>query len=222
MFQSRTIFSFLVSVSLTAAATVLLGVPSVVDAEDPGKEASRLGAAEAIVANAPKNAELMAGESRLGDLTVSAQVIEAEAGQYSIRLDCNNPTEQPLAGDIHVELGRNDSFPMARVEPPPKIVWRKDVSVKVGPGQSLVRELKLPTQFSKEMARLAQQRRAAETNPNVVVPPTSFSALAYPRVPDSPESSSPRLLAQDRRTANVLPMAAGRAPGVRADNDFGY
>ncbi len=222
MFHRSTLVSFLMSGSLAAASTVLFGLPNPVEAEDPANEASRLGAAQAASVNAPENAELRANESRLGDLVVNASLIEVESGQYSIRLDCSNPTDRRLAGDVHVELGRNDSFPMARVEPPPKIVWRKNVSIQVGPRRDVVQELKLPVQFSKEMARLAQLQRAAETDPNIVLPPTSFSAMAYPHIPDSPESSSSRLQAHDRRMATVLPIAMGRTPSEAPNGGFGY
>lgn len=197
--------SFIVSGLLAAAGTLFVGWPSVVDAEAPEAEAAEVGSATATAVNAPQNAELRANESKIGDLVVSATLTEAAPGRHVIHLECENPTAMLIAGNVHLEMGRNDGMPMGRVEPPPTIVWRRNEAVKVPAGETVVREIALPTQFSKEMNRLAKLHRAAEDNPNIIPPYVYYSAMAYPVVPNAAADSNNRVAL--RKGANSLAAA---------------
>jgi hypothetical protein len=199
--------SFVVSGLLAVAGTLFVGWPSVVDAEAPEAEAAQAGSAEAVAVNAPQNAQLRANESKIGELVVSADLAEPQPGRHVVRLECQNPTAMLIAGNVHLEMGRNDGIPMGRVEPPPSIVWQRNEAVKVPAGETVVREITLPTQFSKEMNRLAKLRSAAENNPNIVPPYVYYSAMAYPVVPNSVENPSNRLASRSRMNSLALAPA---------------
>ena len=192
--QSSQITSFVLATTMAASVTLLLGWPSHVNAVGGAEQAARQQAELAEREASPPNVALARNEAKMGDLLVTAALVESEAADRHqvIRLECKNPTEQRISGKIQVELTRTTGSSMERVMPRPQIAWRHPEAVDVEPGQTLIREILLPKKIGAEVTRVAKARKHAEGSESARLPNIYFDVLAEPMDALAKRSKAPR------------------------------
>jgi hypothetical protein len=178
----RPLWSFIATATIAAAVTTLVGWPSQVNADGKAKAAARQQSKLAVAAGAPQNAPLAKNEAKLGDLVISAELAPSDtttAGRV-VHLECRNPTAQRISGNVEIELTRTRGLAMERVMPQPQIAWRHPESVSVEPGETLIRDVPLPKNIGKEVARIDEARERAENSDSVPSPSTYYGVTATP------------------------------------------
>jgi hypothetical protein len=213
--------SVLGSSVLAAAVTLALGWPSRVNAVGEAEQAVQQQAALANEEAAPQNAQLAQNESKIGDLEVMATLATSEKtpGRQVILLECNNPTEGRITGQLQVALTRTSGSGGERVMPTPRIAWRQSISVEVEPGAKLVREVMLPKNVGAEVARIEKLQLAAEESETARYPNVYFGVVAQPvenLVAPAVQRAAPQRLAKQNSKLGKL------ANFNRVDIDYGY
>lgn len=205
------------STVLAAAVTLALGWPSRVNAVGDEEQAAQQQAELAKQQAAPENAALAQNESKIGDLDVTATLgtSETNPGREVILLECNNPTDGRIAGQIKLALTRTSGSGGERVMPTPQIAWRGNIAVDVEPGGKLVREVMLPKNIGAEVMRIAKLQKAAEESENVRYPNVYFGVDAEPIEPPAARNAVAQRLAKQMNKSNAVALA-NSAPTVPA------
>jgi hypothetical protein len=211
------VVSVVSSTVLAAAVTLALGWPSRVNAVGDEEQAAQQQAELAKQQAAPENAALAQNESKIGDLDVTATLAMSETnpGREVILLECNNPTEGRIAGQVKLALTRTSGSGGERVMPTPQIAWRGNIAVDVEPGGKLVREVMLPKNIGAEVMRIAKLQKAAEESENVRYPNVYFGVDAQPVEPPAPRNAVAQRLAKQMNKSNAVALV-NSAPTVPA------
>jgi len=206
--------SILSSTVIAAAVTLALGWPSHVNAVGNEEQAAEEQAQVAKAEAAPANAQLAQNAAKIGDLDVSATLGKSEAspGRQAILVECNNPTDGRITGEIQVALTRTSGSGGERVMPTPKIAWRQKIKVDVEPGGKLVRELLLPKNIGSYVAQIDKLREAADQSETARAPNVYFGAVAEAVEAPTVQHAQPQLAAMQK--SNSASAADSDAPAV--------
>lgn len=209
----RPITSSIATATLTAVVTVLLGWPSHVNADGKAKAAARRQSELALSARAPQNAPLAKNDAKVGDLIISAELVQSDTtpGGRVVHLECRNPTAHRISGNVQVELTRTTGVVMERVMPRPQIAWRHPESVAVDPGETMIRDIPLPKNIGGEVARIDKARERATSSDSVAYPSTYYGVTAIPIEPGGPRRPN------NRNSLSKLSLAP-----LSDANSFGY
>jgi len=174
--------SFIATVTLVSAVTVLVGLPSRVNADGKAEAAAREQSTLARKVAAPENTTLAKDESKIGELVILTELAESDStpGKRVIHLECQNPTDQKIAGKLAVELTRTKGNPMGRVMRQSQTAWRHTESVEVEPGTTLTRDIPLPKDIGAEVARIDKARKVAEQSETAQYPNVYYGVIAVP------------------------------------------
>lgn len=222
-FASQVPSAVLASV-LALSATVLLAWPSAVCAVGAEEKATEEQAELAEKQSAPQNSALAQNESKVGDLVVTATLIEGD-GKKSLRqvhLECQNPTDSAITGKVELALTRTRGSGMERVMPTPQVAWRRQESVTVQPGETLTRDIALPKNIAGEVARVEKAREAALAKGEMPMPRVFFGVAAMAFDSQTNRAAQIRELTSNKLSGIDMPMAPRLASGSRRNLDLGY
>lgn len=180
--HSSNVTTSIVSALLVASVTLALGWPSQVNAVGEEEQAAAQQSAQAKAQAAPANTTLRKDESRIDELTVSATLVTSESDpqRRAIRLECQNPTEHPITGQLRVSLTRTEGSARERVMPQPRVVWSQPQTVAVEAGGSVTREIPLPKQFADQVGGTPRPGKTAKLDKRPSFPRVYFDVIAEP------------------------------------------
>ncbi len=158
----RSVLQTLSLSALVAASTTLaLGWATDLRAvDDPTRQAEQA-ATDAQQLAAPTAEKLEATDARVAELAVKVQILpkEKQPNKWRIHFEAHNPTNAKLTTKLLLAVQKTTPIPMARVEPMSEVVYKKSLPIALGPGETIVRDLDLPTGVSWQMT---QAKKATE------------------------------------------------------------